>query len=278
MDRSRRLDLARQIAAQIQGHYRDIRDVIVDDVLAIGVYGSLARGTDGPYSDIEMHCVVRGSGVDVCHEWSAGAWKAEVDVYSEDVVLEWASELDVDWPVTHGAYTNVWALYDPTGFFSRLRDAALSHPDEVFQRVIRDVIVGEIYERIGKIRNARATNNEACLPFLAVELAKCGACLLGLAHRHLYTTSTRMFEESLASATSSSALPGRPEGYDILCRMVMAGDLADAARIADAADAFWSGVERWAGGRGIQIEQDLERLLKLESKGGSGTIRVSCRD
>jgi kanamycin nucleotidyltransferase len=239
MDRSRRLDLAREIAAQIQDHYRDIRDVIVDDVLAIGVYGSLARGTDGPYSDIEMHCVVRGSGVDVCHEWSAGAWKAEVDV---------------------------WALYDPTGFFSRLRDAALLHPDEVFQRVIRDVIVGEIYERIGKVRNARAANDDACLPFLAVELARCGACLLGLAHRHLYTTSTRMFEESLA-------LPGRPEGYDILCRMVMAGDLADAARIADASDAFWSGVERWAGERGIQIEQDLERLLSLESKGGSGTIR-----
>ena len=271
MDRSRRLDLARQIAAQIQGHYRDIRDVIVDDVLAIGVYGSLARGTDGPYSDIEIHCVVRGRGVDVCHEWSTGPWKAEVDVYSEDVVLAWASELDVDWPVTHGACTNVWALYDPTGFFSRLRDAALSHPDGVFQQVIRDVIVGEIYERIGKVRNAWAANEDACLPFLAVELAKCGACLLGLAHRYLYTTSTRMFEESLA-------LPGRPEGYDILCRMVMAGDLADAARIADASDAFWSGVERWAGERGIQIEQDLVRLLKLESKGGSGTMRVSCRD
>jgi kanamycin nucleotidyltransferase len=259
MDRSRRLELAREIAARVQHHYGDA-------VVAVGVYGSLARGTDGPYSDIEMHCVVRGQGVDICHEWSAGPWKAEVDVYSEDVVLAWASELDVDWPVTHGACTNVWALYDPSGFFSRLRDAALSHPDEVFQQVILDVIVGEIYERMGKVRNARATNNEACLPYLAVDLAKCGACLLGLAHRHLYTTSTCMFEESLA-------LPGRPDGYDRLCRMVMAGELADAARIAGACDAFWLGVERWADERGIQIKHDLERLLKLESKGGSGTAR-----
>ena len=144
-----------------------------------------------------------------------------------------------------------------TGFFSRLRDAALSHPDEVFQRVIRDVIVGRYTSAIGKVRNARAANDHACLPFLAVELAKCGACLLGLAHRHLYTTSTRMFEESLE-------LPGRPEGYDTLCRMVMAGDLADPAQIADAADAFWSGVERWAQERGIQIEHELEMLLKRE--------------
>jgi hypothetical protein len=42
------------------------------------------------------------------------AWKAEVDVYSEDVVLARASELEVDWPVIHGACTNVRARYDPT--------------------------------------------------------------------------------------------------------------------------------------------------------------------
>jgi len=248
MDRSSRLELARHIADQIQDHYRD-------DVLAVGVYGSLARGTDGPYSDIEIHCVVRGQGVDVCHEWSAGPWKAEVDVYSEDVVLEWASELDVDWPVTHGACVHVWVLYDPSGFFPRLCEAALLHPDHAFQEVIRDVIVGEIYERIGKTRNAGAEKNESCLPYLAVELAKCGACLIGLDHRHLYPASSRMLQESLE-------LPGRPEGYDALCQMVMAGDLADPARIIVAADAFWTGVEKWAEERGIQIEHELDMLLK----------------
>jgi kanamycin nucleotidyltransferase len=247
LDRARRLELAHQIAARVQHHYGD-------HVLAVGIYGSLARGTDGPYSDIEMHCVLSGNDIDECYEWSVGPWKAEVDVYSEDVVLRWASQVDVDWPVTHGACTDVLAIYDPTGFFCRLRDAALSQPDQVFQQVVRDVIVGELYERIGKIRNARAARYDACLPYLAVELARFGACLLGLVHRHLYATSSRMFEESLA-------LPGRPDGYDALCRMVMAGELADPARTADAADAFWSGVERWAQERGIRIEEELEMLL-----------------
>lgn len=252
MDRARRLDLAREIAAQIRQHYGDY-------ILALGVYGSVARGTDGPYSDIEMHCVVRGSGVDICHEWSAGPWKAEVDVYSEDVVLGWASEVDVDWALTHGACVEVLPIYDPTGFFSRLRDTALfSQPDQVFQETIHDVIIGELCERIGKIRNARAENNAACLPYLAVELAKFGALLLGLVHRHLYTTSTRLFEQSLT-------LPGRPDGYDALCWMVMAGELTDPARIADAADAFWAGVETWAQKRGIHIEGELETLLKREA-------------
>jgi kanamycin nucleotidyltransferase len=247
LDRNQRLEVAREITARIQHHYGD-------NVLAVGIYGSLARGTDGPYSDIEMHCVLRGNGVDECYEWSAGAWKAEVDVYSEDVALQWASEVDGDWSLTHGAWIEVLVMCDPTGFFCRLRDVALSQPDHVFQQVIRDVIVGELYERIGKVRNAQAAGHDACLPYLAVELVKFGACLLGLANRHLYTTSTRMFEESLA-------LDGRPGGYDVLCRMVMAGELADPARIADACDAFWSGIERWAEERNIRIRENLEMLL-----------------
>jgi kanamycin nucleotidyltransferase len=254
MTRPRRLELAHEIAGQIHRHYGD-------RVLALGVYGSVARGTDGPYSDIEMHCVLRGTGFETAHEWSAGAWKAEVDVYSEEVILQSASEIDVDWPLTHGAYIQVLAVYDPTDFFSHLRDAALLQPDQTFQRVIRDVIVGELYERIGKIRNARALKNITSLPCFAIELAKFGACLIGLANRHLYTSASHFFEESLA-------LPDRPEGYDALCRLVMAGDLGDPARIADASDAFWSGVERWAAERGLQIEEDLEALIKTKAVNG----------
>lgn len=249
MARAQRLQLAFKIADQIHDHYGD-------DVLAIGVYGSVARGMDGPYSDIEMHCVLRGRGVDTAHEWSVGPWKAEVDVYSEDVVLGRAAEVDVDWPITHGAFAEVLALYDPTGFFSRLRVAALSQPEYVFQQTMRDVIVGELYERVGKIRNARMSQNNGCVPYLAVELAKFGACLIGLAHRHLYTSGPLIFEESLT-------LPGRPDGYDALCRVVMVGELTDTSGIADATDVFWAGVENWARERRILIEEELENLLSL---------------
>lgn len=255
MERTRRLALAREIAAQFQRHYGD-------QVLAIGVYGSLARGMDGPYSDVEMHCVLRGGGIERCFEWTAGpfdelragSWKAEVDVYSEDVLLRWASQVDGDWALTHRVCTDVWALYDPTGFFPRLRDVTLSQPDPVFEQVLHDVIVGELYELIGKIRNVRAAQYEACLAYLAVEFAEYGAFLVGLANRYLYTTSTRMFEESLV-------LPDRPAGYDGLCHMVMVGELADPAQIVEACETFWSGIERWAEEREIQIEEDLEALL-----------------
>jgi kanamycin nucleotidyltransferase len=252
IERARRLELAYEIAERVQRHYGEA-------TVAIGLFGSLARGTDGPYSDIEMHCVVQGTGIDQRLEWSAGAWKAEVDVYSEDVLLEWATEIDEDWPLTHSACTEVLAVCDPTDLFSRLRDAVLSRHDDQFEQTIRDVIVGDLYEWIGKIRNARAAGNDTCLPYLAVELARTGMCLIGLANRHLYAASSTAFEESLRQ-------PGRPKGYDRLCQMVMSGDLTDTSRVADAAESFWSSVEKWADERGMVIEDELDALLDRQSK------------
>jgi kanamycin nucleotidyltransferase len=201
-----------------------------------------------------MHCILHGQGVNACFEWSAGPWKAEVDVYSADVLLRWAAELDVFWPITHGAAVMGQPLYDPTGFFPRLRQAALDHPAEAFEKVIKDVIVGAIYELVGKLRNAAVASNLAVLPYFAVDLAKAGACLVGLANRHLYTTTSQMWAESLA-------LPGSPEGYKALVRLVMSGRLDRPARITQIVDGFWEGVERWAVGRGLELTGSLENLL-----------------
>ena len=246
-----RLALAHELAQRVHRHYGD-------RTLAVGVYGSVARGQDGPYSDIEIHCVLDGHGVELSHEWSTGPWKAQIDVYSEDVLLRWAAEVDERWPLTHGACTNLMAVYDPTSFFPRLRETALAQPDEAFQLAIRDLIVGELYELIGKIRNARAGAHESGLPYLAIELCKYGACLVGLGSRYQYSGAPRFLEESLA-------LPGPPSGHDQLCRLVMAGDLGNPGRVADACDGFWSGIEQWAKERGISIEEDLESVLERDS-------------
>jgi kanamycin nucleotidyltransferase len=139
-----------------------------------------------------------------------------------------------------------------------LREVALSQPDGAFKRAICDVVVGEVYERIGKIRNARVAGNDACLPYLAVDLTRVGACLLGLAHRHLYGSSSHLFQESLM-------LPDRPDGYDELCRLAMSGKLTDAARIAETSDTFWLGIESWAQQHDLRIERELDTLLGRET-------------
>jgi kanamycin nucleotidyltransferase len=248
MAHAARWSLSEQIADQLKHHF-------TNRLLAIGVYGSLARGDDGPYSDIEMHCVIRGDGIDTCYEWSAGPWKAEVDVISPDVLLASAAVVEGDWSITHGAYAQVRAIHDPEHFFPRLRQAVFSQPDEVFHERMEEVIVGDIYEMIGKIRNAEVRQERSSSPAYAVKLATFAACLQGLRHRHLFTSSGRLFTEAVSLADP-------PEGFGTLVEAVTAGNLADPAVILTLSNTFWTGLETWASQLDLRIESSLEVLLQ----------------
>lgn len=241
-----RMARAEQIAAAFQKKFKP---------LALALYGSLARGTDGPYSDIEMFCIVKGKDIDEPYEWTEGPWKAEVNVLSLDVIQAEAAEFEEYWPISHSAYANPNLLHDPQNLFAGIRKLALEHSDEEFNQLIADTIVGEVYEYMGKIRNAVHENNLPALPLFCLDLARIGACLVGLQHRHLYSTASQLFTESLS-------LPGRPAGYDSLCATVTGSGPASPTGMAAAAEGFWEGLQPWAQAQSIQYIQKLDDLLE----------------
>jgi kanamycin nucleotidyltransferase len=237
-----RLDTAQAIANRVL-------ELHGEHVQAIGLYGSTGRGTDGPCSDIEMFCVLDNCEKKYAHEWVHGPWKAEVDFFSPEALLNEALHIDERWPLTHGSYSHIHALYDPLDFFSHLRALVRAQPAERFIPAMRDIIIFELYEEMGKLRNARSSGNTAYFPLLAVHLVRNGAFLIGLAHRYCYSTDAQVLAESLT-------LPDRPDGYDALCHMVMQGHLSDPQQIFDCGETFWSGVESWAEDKQINfIEQ-----------------------
>ncbi len=242
-----RMSRAREIAAKFQAHYGE-------QMLASGLYGSVARSADGPHSDIEIHVVIDGNNIERCFEWSEGPWKAEVDVYSPDVILAQAAELDEFWPLTHGAYVYVQPIHDPQDIFAHVRKVALAHTDQEINAMLREVLIGDIYECIGKLRNGILPGFSHIMPAYAVDTVRFGACLLGLAHRRIYSSSVAMFPESLQ-------LPDRPTGYNHLCGMVMRGELSNPPRLLEAANAYWDGLETWAAARGLTIHTNLDTLL-----------------
>lgn len=232
MSHAQRVEISREIADRVHARYGN-------QVMAIGLYGSVARGADGPFSDIEMRCVLRTVGEEFGFEWSTGPWKAEVNVCSEDVILREAATVEGTWPLTHGAFLTILPLFDPECFFERLRDVITGQPEEKFRVAIEETLVGEIYELVGKLRNARVAGSMACIPELAVSLARHGAYVIGLAHRYTYSTGSRVFAEALTQ-------PDRPSGFDALCHLVMSGNLADPETVAAACEACWSGLVTWA--------------------------------
>jgi kanamycin nucleotidyltransferase len=252
MSREARRAILSELVGQIQAHYGSA-------LRAVGVYGSVARDSDGPFSDIELYAVLAGRKIEDSLEWSNGAWKAEIDLYSADVLTRLAKTVEGDWPITHGALLQVRAIYDPGGVFERVRKMAGSQPTAAFRQAQVELIVGEIYETVGKIRNALAQAQPAPLALYASHLATYGACLVGLENRQTYTTSGQMFADSLA-------LPGAPAGYETLCRAVMAGRLYQAGEIGRWSDALWEGIEAWANARGLAIHTSLEALLQTEDQ------------
>lgn len=218
------------------------------DVRAVGIYGSVAQGRDGPYSDLEMIAVLRTAGEDFTREWTPGPWKAEVNFMSQDLVLAEAQKVDELWPITHGAFVHIQALHDPEDFFPQVGNLALAQGEEKFQAALRELIVGDLYELVGKVRNARHAADWGALPFLAVHVAFRGALLQGLAHRHLYASGASALRESLI-------LGDPPQGHKALVDQVIQGKLDRGPELADLVDQFWQGVEKWAASRGLGFEE-----------------------
>lgn len=235
-DHRDRLALAREVAERARQRF---------DAIAVGVYGSLARGEDGPYSDIEMFCVVAGE-VDETFEWMHAGWKVEVDLHGREYLVRDAANVTETWSITHGCYLDVMPLHDPGGVFAELAAIVRGIPRPVFDRAIERLIVGELWEAIGKLRNARARDQSPPPGFLYYIL-KIGYWMIGLANRRTYSAATNAWSEALA-------LPDRMAGYDTLCRVASAGDVSDGARVFDACEGFWTGVAAWATARGLGIE------------------------
>ncbi len=250
MEHAQRMKLAEEIAQQLMAHFKK-------RVIAISIYGSLAKGTDGPYSDIEMDCVLDSLDRDHRLEWCGGGWKAEVDFFSISSILKKAAEVGPKWPISHGIYIHYIPIHDPTNLYIHRRKTALSQPETKFRRAMRDLVVEEMFNNQGKILNAGCRNDFAALPFYAAQQARWGALLIGLADRHLYSTSANIFTESLA-------LDDRPDGYDDLCRLVMRGTLSESEQVLAACDRFWLGVEKWTHEKGIRVVDDFQVLLQRD--------------
>lgn len=217
-----------------------------EKVLAIGLYGSLARGTDQPYSDIEMMCVFNTTGEDYAHEWIEDSCKVEVNFVGADELLRDAATVDAEWVITNGVYFDLKPLYGSPDFFSQVSNALHSLSQEAFAAALHKIIVGSIYENMGKLRNSRLAGNHGSLPLLACTIAEQGALAIGLVNQKCYSTQALLFQESLAFAN-------RPDGYEALCQLVMAGNLSDFDAVATTIELFWVSLVPWAEENGFSL-------------------------
>ena len=117
MDHAQSIQVAAEISEQLRSHFGD-------GVIAIGIYGSSTRSSDGPFSDIELHCVLDQIEKKYSLKWTNGDWRAEVGLYSVSGILSRAAEVDWQWPATHSAFATIQPVFDPTNLFIHLRKSS----------------------------------------------------------------------------------------------------------------------------------------------------------
>lgn len=235
-----RLVLVQQLSDKLQLLYPD-------QVVAIALYGSMARQQDGPYSDIEMLCIVAEPDLDVSFEWVYGAGKAEINVLGRNDARWEAKEVPSDWAISKGAFLDAQLIYGDKSCLAELKGLVLSISEDEANKVIGQAIVDELYEWVGKARNTLHAGKYSGLPSLACQFAETIALLLGLAHRTRYTTGMTLLDESIQFADL-------PAGYQELCDLVRSGNLSDPQKTAATMEAAWSGFVTWATARGVQIK------------------------
>lgn len=243
-NRADRLQVVDRIVADLHRTYGD-------SIKAIGLYGSLARGSDEDFSDVELWCVLAGlsveQGLDKCVEWVYGPSKGEVDIYSEDVMLARATRVSSMWSLQMGELTNCRPLFGDYAYFTQLRELALSPSKDAIDELVAEMVVGEFYEWMGKLRNGVARNDLDFLPITTCNFTLHLALMAALLNRHIYTTSSSLMREA-------AALPSLPKGYTELARMVMAGELHDKVRVAAAIETTWAGFASWMAHHEINFD------------------------
>ena len=97
------------------------------DVQAVGVHGSLAHGDDTDGSDVDLVVVTFRAGTGPRPgSRRVGGVIVELGVIAGDDYLEYGRTLATSWPLTADQYLTTKSLYDPRGWYDRLRDAHLA--------------------------------------------------------------------------------------------------------------------------------------------------------
>lgn len=220
-------------------------------ILATGIYGSIGKGIDGPFSDIEMH-VVTQDGLQVPGaEFIYRQFKVEVDTIEKVQLFTKARSATDMWAIKAGSFIEIYPIYDPQDLFAELKEVPFQITEEEIKQIMRDFMIWEPYETMGKIRNSIFFQNDAYLPLGAQDLAWQTAKLIGLANKTYYSTRANTWRESLKMAS-------KPDGYDHIAGLIMKGDLSDMEAVYRACERLWQGLNDWYDALGIQyIDSEL---------------------
>lgn len=186
-----RLQLAQEIVAKLKERYRD-------NLLAVAIIGSVARGEDKDFSDLDMITVIQGAGIADDFNAIIDGLKYTVDVFSQDIILGKITTVHMRWPFLAGKFVTAIPLYDEQGMFASYKETFQTLVQRDFAPYVRQVFVEEIYEECNKFINTTYTGSMGQAYYNAYHLFTKFAIFLGIVNKSFYTSAVALPERAMA--------------------------------------------------------------------------------
>ncbi len=183
---SRRLAIAKAIAAELL--QREGRNLV-----GVGVYGSVARGEERAFSDVDLLAVLRKKRARPRMFVRGGVLVSLLQTTPREASAEVRGS---PWnlPEALSGWRSMRILYDPQGILRRLRVRARHPTPSQFRRVVRRDFLG-VYEDYGKLRNALEARDADEAREMAIWFTQGAMLLLFCLEQHVARTGRQLFVE-----------------------------------------------------------------------------------
>jgi len=233
MERARRRRLAEELAAKIARSRKD--------VVAVVLFGSVARGDDGPDSDVEMAALVRRGGREAQRFVLGGVL---FNVYWLSAAASRHHMLDPDGDAAKHGFLEGTPLYDPHGWFVHLKRDVENLPTSYYRRSAEDAL-HHMYEYVCKARNARRRGDDANVVYATRVVGYFARVLAALLNGRHYASENTMTDEW-------GGFADLPKGFRRHVMPLIGGSASVRVRY-DCAMVLWRLCRAWAARRGVRL-------------------------
>jgi len=234
-----RVELGRKIASQIINSYKDA-------VLAICIYGSVAKKLDRPYSDLEIFCVVNDNLELPSKFYVYDGLLVEIDYFQESKFLGEAAKKGRDWHLGADQFRNRIVLFERDNWLRKLEKVVAGNDRMDFTEELQNATIG-MTESLAAVRNAHTKRDHLDLRTRAFYLAWDAARVVFLYNRR-YVLTTSWFWKQLFECQE------QPKGFRKLVDVVAGFEKSTNSKLVDAAERLWLETMLMVQPRRISIE------------------------
>jgi kanamycin nucleotidyltransferase len=221
-----------------------------NNLLAVAVSASMARGTDAVYSDVELDVFVRekpSSGEDGYLQRVVDGMLVEAIYYTPEEFLQDRTSLARHWYMSDSdTLVPVYNQDFVSSLMAQVR--AIRHSEVDFIRAASRERF-ELQESFSKVLNAAEKDNQVGISLLVMDASMRLLHVLALLNRHSFTT----FGQFIAEARTFTV---KPERFDDLLDVLVEGTYRDLSALRELFLTVFAGLESLFARRGVQLYQD----------------------